>query len=103
MRLTFTALTLVCVLFPLVAAGQTAAGPDQKPLRLAIAGLNHGHVSGFIGNAKRRTNLVGVYDPDKELLDRYAYKLSIFSRYGFSLAQSSVPYFSVPLNIRCSR
>lgn len=52
----------------------------QTPVRVAIAGLNHGHVSGFLRGAQRRSEmqLVGVYDPDSALLARYAkdYKLS---------------------------
>lgn len=46
----------------------------QPPVRLAIAGLNHGHVSGFLHAAARRTNdivIAGVYDPDPALLAKY--------------------------------
>jgi predicted dehydrogenase len=55
--------------------------PAQQPVRLAIAGLNHGHVSGFLRNALKRTSeveVVGVWDPDSALLARYAkdYKLA---------------------------
>jgi predicted dehydrogenase len=47
---------------------------SDAPLKLAIAGLNHGHVSGFLTGALRRpgVQLVGVYDPDPTLLARYA-------------------------------
>lgn len=61
-RLPFAALLTV-----FVASGQT-------PVRLAIAGLNHGHVSGFLRNAARRTGdieIVGLYDPDPELTSKY--------------------------------
>jgi len=64
---------LFCV--PLFAAAQSSLNPQGHPLRLAIAGLNHGHVSGFLNNALRRTNdvqLVGVWDPDAALGARYA-------------------------------
>jgi len=47
----------------------------DAPVRIAIAGLNHGHVSGFLKNALRRTadvQIAGVWDPDRELLARYA-------------------------------
>jgi len=45
-----------------------------QPLRLAIAGLTHGHVSGFLSGARHRTDLqiVGVFDPDSALLAGYA-------------------------------
>ena len=49
--------------------------PAQQPVRVAIAGLNHGHVSGFLRMALRRTadiQIVGVWDPDSALLQRYA-------------------------------
>ncbi len=47
----------------------------QSPVRVAIAGLNHGHVSGFLHNAAGRTSdlqVVALYDPDSTLLARYA-------------------------------
>jgi predicted dehydrogenase len=56
-----------------VAAG--AQSPESKPLRVAIAGLNHGHVSGFLNNARRREAdivIVAVWDPDSALLQKYA-------------------------------
>jgi predicted dehydrogenase len=45
-----------------------------QPLRLAIAGLAHGHVSGFLNNALRRQDvqLVGVFDSDPALGKTYA-------------------------------
>jgi predicted dehydrogenase len=54
------------------------AAPHQqpagdRPLRLAIAGLVHGHVSGFLRGAQGRKDVtvVGLYDPDKTLLQKY--------------------------------
>ena len=52
-----------------------AQSPEGKPLRVAIAGLNHGHVSGFLNNARRRAadiSIVAVWDPDRALLEKYA-------------------------------
>src|SRR5690349_5580191 len=50
------------------------AATAQQPLRLAIAGLNHGHVSGFLTNARPRgdVKIVALYDPDTALTTRYA-------------------------------
>jgi predicted dehydrogenase len=51
-----------------------AQPPEVKPLRIAIAGLNHGHVSGFLSSAQRRVAdvvIVAVWDPDAELLAKY--------------------------------
>jgi predicted dehydrogenase len=61
-----------------LAASAAAAGAqaqNAKPLRIAIAGLNHGHVSGFLNNAAHRTadiTIVAVWDPERALLDKYA-------------------------------
>ena len=46
----------------------------QPPLKIAIAGLNHGHVTGFLRNAHNRhdVQIVGVFDPEQTLLDKYA-------------------------------
>ena len=50
----------------------------QKTVRVAVAGLSHGHVD-WIFNRTGKTDiqLVGIYEPDKALADRYAqrYKL----------------------------
>lgn len=46
----------------------------QAPVKLAIAGLNHGHVSGFLRSAARRqadVQIVGIYDPDAALASKY--------------------------------
>jgi len=45
--------------------------PSQKPIRLAIAGLTHGH-SAFILGRKDKSDftLVGIYEPNRELAVR---------------------------------
>jgi predicted dehydrogenase len=47
---------------------------QPPPLRLAIAGLVHGHVSGFLRAALNRPDveLVGIFEPDAALLRKYA-------------------------------
>jgi predicted dehydrogenase len=52
---------------------------DTKPLRLAIAGLNHGHVSGFLRAAKARKDveIVGIFDPDAALGAKYAQTIEL--------------------------
>lgn len=59
---------LVALLMPLAMAAQ------ERPLRLAIAGLNHGHVAGFLNGAERRKDvqIVGVWDPRGDLRAKYA-------------------------------
>jgi predicted dehydrogenase len=53
---------------PLVSSGET------EPLRVAIAGLVHGHAEGFFSNALHRHDIriVGISEPDRSLFDRYA-------------------------------
>lgn len=47
---------------------------ESEPLRVAIAGLVHGHVEGFFSNTAHRAeiHIVGVSDPDRSLFDRFA-------------------------------
>jgi predicted dehydrogenase len=47
---------------------------EAEPLRVAIAGLVHGHVEGFFSNSAHRPEIriVGISDPERSLFDRYA-------------------------------
>jgi predicted dehydrogenase len=67
------------VMAGVVAVLPIARAQDGPPLRLAIAGLVHGHVSGFLRAAQGRTDvqIVGVFEPDVALLRSYGerYKL----------------------------
>src|SRR2546427_8636873 len=51
-----------------------AEGGAEKPLRLAMAGLAHGAVDGFLRAAKPRPGvaIVGIADPDPALHRKYA-------------------------------
>jgi predicted dehydrogenase len=70
------ALSLVA-LAPLFGAPPDAS--SEKPLRLAIAGLVHGHVDGFLHAVKGRKNvqIVGIFDPDATLAQRYAKEFAL--------------------------
>ena len=71
-------LALCCVLLPLKAG--------DKPLRLAIAGLVHGHVDGFLHAIKDRTDvqLAGIFDPDPALQHQYAQRYGLPASLFFS-------------------
>ena len=58
----------ICTLF-------TANAQTTAPLRLGVAGLRHGHAP-FIFERKGKTDItvVGIYEPDKELAEKYAAK-----------------------------
>jgi predicted dehydrogenase len=62
--------------FLLSASLAAAASDDEKPLRVAIAGLAHGHVDGFFRALQRRKDveIVGVFDPDASLHQKYQEK-----------------------------
>lgn len=71
------AFTLFCALAGCAAMAQTSdAG---KPLRLAIAGLVHGHVDGFFHAVHNRAGveIVGIFDPATALHQRYAKKYGL--------------------------
>jgi predicted dehydrogenase len=56
------------------------AGKDisQQPVRIVLARLTHGHVSWLLGRGdKRDVELVGIYEPNGEIVERYA------KRFGF--------------------
>jgi predicted dehydrogenase len=61
---------LACALF----TGPAVCATEAQPLRVAIAGLVHDHVEGFLSNAAHRPEIqiVGISDPDRSLFDRYA-------------------------------
>ncbi|MBV8570379.1 MAG: Gfo/Idh/MocA family oxidoreductase [Acidobacteriaceae bacterium] len=74
---TLWARLLLSSIFAIGATGQT-----PSPLRVAIIGLAHGHVSGFLnggalvpaGGALHRSDvqIAGITDPDRNLFDKYA-------------------------------
>jgi predicted dehydrogenase len=78
-RLLHPLLVAACALTALL-PGHASQGATAAPLRLAIAGLVHGHVTGFLRAAQARQDvqIVGVFDPDRALLQKYAdrYKLA---------------------------
>src|SRR5882672_9145613 len=71
-------LSVPLALIMLLAA--SISGADGKPpLRVAIAGLVHGHASGFFSNSLHRADLkiVAVAEPDRALFDQYAAKFHL--------------------------
>lgn len=62
------------VLSVFATTAQSSAQSVALPLRVAIVGLVHGHVSGFLRPALKRSDIqiVGIADPDQRLAQRYA-------------------------------
>ena len=69
----------VLVLLSAIVSQPVMAQSQAPPMRLAIAGLVHGHVSGFLraARARRDVEIVGVFDPDPALLKKYAATLKL--------------------------
>ncbi len=72
--------TLLPFLLLLLATTLTAAD-TKPPLRVAIAGLVHGHADGFFSHSLNRGDIqiVGIAEPDRALFDRYAVKFHLDS------------------------
>src|SRR5665647_2145237 len=68
----FILLVAFCILYLSTAMAQSTA---QAPVRLAVAGLTHGHAAFILDRAKKgKTDieLVGIYEPNRELSERLA-------------------------------
>lgn len=54
-------------------------GQNTDPLRLAVIGLEHGHVEGALWNAANRDDidLVGIWGRDRAVFERYAEKYGL--------------------------
>jgi len=52
---------------------------EQGPLRVALAGLVHGHASGFFGQFQKRQDLqiVGIAEADHQLAARFASRYAL--------------------------
>jgi predicted dehydrogenase len=78
-----TSLTLILAIFlAAISHGQASTGQSGPPLRVAIVGLVHGHVHGFLGQSRHspEIEIVGVVEPDRQLLSQAGEK------YGFDQA-----------------
>jgi predicted dehydrogenase len=66
-------LTSVCFLAALLATACNAPAQTTPPLRVAIVGLVHGHVQGFLHNlpSHPEITLVGISEPDAALRQHY--------------------------------
>jgi predicted dehydrogenase len=73
-------LSLIALVAGLVFAHAAAAQPDSAaPLRVAIVGLEHGHVEGFLHALPQHHNvqLVGIADADSSLVAKYEQKYAL--------------------------
>ena len=73
-------------LFALSAIRLACADEPKSPVRFAIFGLAHDHAAGFIPRAKDRRDiqLVGIIEPQADLVSRYAERYHLDSSLFFS-------------------
>jgi predicted dehydrogenase len=70
---------LLAIILAISTPDLSAQSSADAPVRVAVAGITHGHVGWILGRKnKPDVELVGVYEPNKELAERYA------KQYGFS-------------------
>jgi glucose-fructose oxidoreductase len=64
---------------PTISYGQSPASQNGAPLRVAIAGLVHGHAEGFLQANLHRTDIevVGIAEPDQKVAAKYAAQFHI--------------------------
>lgn len=72
-------LLAIAVLLPLAISATAIAQDSPAPLRVGIAGLVHGHVSGFLEHSLHRPEiqLVGIAEPDAQLAAAYAGRFGV--------------------------
>jgi predicted dehydrogenase len=82
--ISFIALVVAAIRLPDVTV--SFARSSGKPLPVAIVGLVHGHVAGFLGPALKRSDIqiVGIAEPDQQLAQRYANEFKLDSQFLYS-------------------
>ncbi|HET6557823.1 MAG TPA: Gfo/Idh/MocA family oxidoreductase [Prolixibacteraceae bacterium] len=71
-------ISLLALLIMCLGSNSHGQPASQKPIRLAIIGMTHGHIAFILGRKdKKDFQLVGVYEPNRELA------LKLASQYGF--------------------
>jgi hypothetical protein len=80
----------VCAANPSGANGQLSAPVDRMPLRLAIAGLVHGHVDGFLRAVQSRSDvdLIGIFESDPAVQRKYAQQFGLADTILFSTLEA---------------
>ncbi len=69
---------ILFVLLLIIAQKNQAHSTVQKPIRLAIVGMTHGHIAFILGRKdKKDFQLVGIFEPNTELAN------SLAKKYGF--------------------
>ncbi len=72
-------LLIVCLLLTITTMfNAKAQSTNNAPVRLAVAGITHGHVPWILGRkGKTDITLAGIYEPNTELAQRYAKRYNL--------------------------
>ncbi len=71
-------LLIVCLFHTILTMFNANAQTNNAPVRLAVAGITHGHVPWILGRkGKTDVTLAGVYEPNTELAQRYAKRYNL--------------------------
>jgi predicted dehydrogenase len=67
-----------------------AWGRQQNTFRIAVIGLEHGHVDGFFRQVTRRTDveIAGIAESDRALFEKYAHKYNLNDKLYFATADA---------------
>ncbi|HEX3437967.1 MAG TPA: Gfo/Idh/MocA family oxidoreductase [Pseudacidobacterium sp.] len=84
--------TLVSVLFASAVFSMMSFAQSPAPLRVAIVGLEHGHVSGFLHQfpLQHEVELVAIVDADKALANRYQQQFHLDPKLFYDTLDSAV-------------
>src|SRR6266481_7245676 len=76
---TMIAVLLVCATADSGAQSKPETKKDEAPLRVVLAGLVHGHASGFFDQFQKRADLqiVGIAEADHQLAAQFAKRYSL--------------------------
>ena len=74
-----------CLLLLILCTFFLTPGMSQAPVRVAVAGLSHGHVGWIFDQPGRRNMvLVGIYEPNPELVNRFMKQYKLDSKLFYS-------------------
>jgi len=76
----------VAITLPAITIAESSPQSAGKPLRVAVVGLVHGHVAGFLRTALKRSDIqiVGIAEPDQQLAHRYTNQFTLDSQLLYS-------------------
>ena len=70
-NLTRISILLCCVVLNFFTVGHAQVPSPKAPVRIVVAGATHGHVGWILSRKKPDIIIVGIYEPNNELVRRY--------------------------------